>query len=170
LLKVKVEDTDALRFILQDELYLLNEDKNLYASAPHIQPELQTPKPAFNYPTAEKKDFVILVNYGDHALMKEDHQVALENVLGRIGRTRGDVAILNVAIHDVITGGQILEHFSPKTIVILGKAAIPQDLAGLAFNVIEKKDAVSLLYTFSFDEMMTNTDNKRAFWEQIKSL
>jgi hypothetical protein len=31
-------------------------------------------------------------------------------------------------------------------------------------------DGYMALYSFSFDEMMSSNDNKKAFWEQMKTL
>jgi hypothetical protein len=166
---VKVEDPNALRFILQDEIYLLDEDKSLYSGAQKSQPEIQTSQPVFNYLGANKKSFLILVSYPDHEFIKDDHQVALEAVLGRIGYNRDDVAILNLAKHDA-KHAQLLTFFVPKTLVILGESAIPPGMVDLKFNGIEKSEGLTVLYTFSFDEMMANVDNKKTFWEQIKNL
>jgi hypothetical protein len=170
LLKVKVEDTSALRFILEDDLYLLNEDKSLYAAAPQAQPEIQTQQPVFNYLGANKKSFLILTSYTGHEFIKEDHLAALESVLGRIGLTREDVAIFNVPAHGSVAVEQMMAYFAPKKLVILGKSAVPPGMTSPLFNVIEKKGNISTLYTFSFDEMMSSNENKRAFWDQIKSL
>jgi len=97
---VKVEDTNALRFILQDEIYLLSEDKSLYSGTSKSQPEIQTPQPVFNYLGANKKNFFILVSYDEHEFIKDEHLTALEAVLGRIGYSREDVAIFNLAKHE----------------------------------------------------------------------
>ncbi|MGZ3944568.1 MAG: hypothetical protein ACXVJB_06475, partial [Mucilaginibacter sp.] len=70
---MKVEDTHALRFILQDELYLLDEDKGLYSSAPIQQPEIQTQQPVFNYLGLNKKNFLVLVSYAEYEFMKDEH-------------------------------------------------------------------------------------------------
>ena len=56
---MKVEDTNALRFILEDEIYLLNADKSLYASPPKSQPEIETQQPVFNYLGSNKKNFLV---------------------------------------------------------------------------------------------------------------
>ena len=166
---MKVEDTNALRFILQDEIYLLDEDKNLYSGTPKSQPEIQTPQPVFNYLGANKKNFLILVSYNKHEFIKDEHLAALEAVLGRIGHNRDDVAILNLAKHES-NFEQLLTFFEPKTLVILGESAIPPGMVDPKFNSIEKSEGLAVLHTFSFDKMMANVDNKKTFWEQIKNL
>ncbi|MFI5160528.1 MAG: hypothetical protein ACHQHN_04585 [Sphingobacteriales bacterium] len=166
---MKVEDTNALRFILQDELYLLNEDKSLYSGTPKSEPEIQTPQPVFNYLGANKKNFLILVSYGEQEYIKEEHLTALEAVLGRIGHNREDVAIVNVIKQDSNLE-QLSAYFEPKIMLILGEAAIPAGMAQPKFNSIDKSSGKQVLYTYSFDEMMTTVENKKAFWEQIKNL
>lgn len=167
---MKVEDTNALRYILQDELYLLDEDKNLYNETKAFAPEIKTPAPSFNYLGSNKKNFLILVNYPDREFIQDDHLVALEKVLSGIKHTRDDVAILNLEKNAGAAYAQIADFFKPQTVVILGKQALPQGLSGLDFNTIAALDGGKALLTFSFDEMMTNIDNKKAFWEQIKNV
>ncbi|MDO3625593.1 hypothetical protein [Mucilaginibacter sp. BT774] len=173
---MKVEDSQALRFILQDEIYLLNEDKLNYAKpdnqqtpASQPQPETITLKPIFNYLGANKKHFLVLTNYPNNDFIADDHLAALESVLGRKNHGREDVAILNAAKNNS-EYSELLSHFKPQTILILGEQAIPSGIDQPKFNQVEKRDGINLLYTFAFDTMMSNVDNKKAFWEQVKSL
>ena len=166
---MRVEDNNALRFILQDEIYLLDEDKNQPGNTAIPQPGIQTPQPVFNYLGSNKKSFLILVSYDQHEFMPDDHLTALESVLGRLGHNREDVAILNLAKHPDADHAQILAHFSPKTLIVLGKNTASGE-TDLKFNSITQVDGIKTLITFSFSEMMTNVDNKKAFWEQMKNL
>jgi hypothetical protein len=166
---VKVEDPNALRFILQDDLYLLEEDKHNYnnVTAPH--PQIETPQVNFNYLGANKKNFLILVNYPEHEFIAEDHLTALESILNRKGHSRDDVAIFNIA--KITTEYELLTaYFKPRILLILGQESIPASMKQPTFNLRESNDGVDVLYTFSFDAMMTSTDNKKAFWEQMKTL
>lgn len=173
---MKVESGQALRFILQDEIYLLNEDKLNYAKsdsqrapAAQPQPEIVTPKPIFKYLGANKKHFLILTNYPDCEYIADDHLAALESVLGRKNHEREDVAILNTA-KNKSDYPELLAHFKPQTILVLGQQSIPAGINQLKFNQVEKRDGTTLLHTFAFDAMMNNVENKKAFWEQVKSL
>ena len=170
---MKVEDPSALRFILQDELYLLEEDKpnyitvNTRTAAP--EPQIETPQITFNYLGLNKKNFLVLVHYPTHEFIPDDHLAALESILSRKEHTRGDVAILNTA-KNAAAYDAIKTHFAPQTILILGQQAIPAGIKQTQFNRFEKHDGLNILYTFSFDAMMTSTENKKAFWEQMKAL
>ena len=173
---MKVESGLALRFILGDEIYLLNEDKLNYAKSDNQQtpalqpqPEIVTPKPVFNYLGANKKHFLVLTHYPNNDFIADDHLAALESVLGRKNHSREDVAILNIAKNNY-EYLELISHFKPQTILILGEPAIPEGIDQPTLNQVEKRDDVTLLYTFAFDAMMNNVDNKKAFWEQVKSL
>jgi hypothetical protein len=169
LLKVKVEDPNALRFILQDDVYLLEEDRPEYNTVQKPLPVVETPPVNFNYLGSNKKNFLILVHYPGHQHIADDHLAALESVLGRKSHTREDVAIVNIAKNT--TEFELLKaHFGPKTLLILGQEAIPADMREAPFNTIEKQDDVAVLFTFSFDAMMSSTENKKAFWDQVKTL
>lgn len=166
---MKVEDPNALRFILQDELYLLNEDKSLYNTITKPQPLTETPRPNFNYLGSNKKNFLILVNYAGHEFIPDDHLTALESILGRRGLSRDDVAILNIA-KNATEFESITARFEPKTLLILGQESIPSGMQQPQFNILQKQESVDVLFTFSFDAMMTNVENKKSFWEQMKTL
>lgn len=173
---MKVESGQALRFILQDDIYLLNEDKLNYARpdnqqtpAAQRQSETVTLKPIFNYLGNNKKNFLVLTNYADHDFIADDHLAALESVLGRKNHSRDDVAIMNIA-KNTSEYLELLSYFKPQTILMLGQESIPAGINQPKFNQVDKRDGITLLYTFAFDMMMNNVDNKKAFWEQVKSL
>jgi hypothetical protein len=170
---VKVEDPSALRFILQDELYLLEEDKPNYITVNNRiaapEPQIETPQISFNYLGSNKKNFLVLVHYPMHEFIADDHLAALESVLSRKDHTRDDVAILNTA-KNTTAYDAIKTHFVPQTILILGQESIPAGIKQTPFNRFEKHDGLNILYTFSFDAMMTSTENKKVFWEQMKTL
>jgi hypothetical protein len=169
--KLKVESPIALRFILQDELYLLNEDKNSDNYPGYkAQPQIETLQANFNYLGTNKKNFLILVHYPAHDFIPDNHLTALESVLNRKGHSRDDVAILNLAKHTDAEYEHLATYFKPQTLILLGKESIPQSMEQPKFNQVENHNGLNLLYTFSFGEMMTNNDNKKAFWDQMKTL
>jgi hypothetical protein len=172
--KLKVEDPIALRFLFQDELYLLNEDNNFYGSHNYqgykAQRQIETPQANFNYLGTNKKNFLILVYYPGNDFIPDNHLTALESVLNRKGHSRDDVAILNLAKHAYAQYERLATYFMPQTLILLGKLSIPQGMEQPKFNLVENHHGLNLLYTFSFEEMMTNNDNKKAFWDQMKTL
>ena len=190
---MKVENPVALRFILQDELYLLNTDKAFYEKRkihqpiieepePEIKtptidtipqeakPEVKTPELTFNYLGKNLKNFLILVHYHDQEFIADAHLAALQNILKRKELELDDVVILNMAQYSEATIGQLADFFKPVKLLLLGQAAIPQGLTSLTLNTPKTSGSRTALYSFSFDEMMASVDNKKIFWELMKAL
>jgi hypothetical protein len=187
-----IDNPALLHYFLQDDLYLLNEDKNAYngqpklvivpqaeaeilpvAEAPAEQiPTLvaETPKPNFKYLGGNKKQFLILVNYIADEHMAEAHLKALESTLGRKTLAIDDVAILNIAGHTTNNHHDIIGFFSPAKLLILGTPAIPAGMASPQLNVIQQLENRLQLFTHSFEEMLTDREKAKAFWEQMKNL
>lgn len=174
---MKVENPVALRFLLQDELYLLGTDKSLYEKTntpepviEEIIPEIKTQAVNFNYLGQNLKNFLILVHYPELEFIAETHLTALENILKRKDLAINDVAILNIATYNTVKFDELIAFFKPAKLLLLGKNAQPQGIAPLTLNSPQVLDGRTTLYSFGFDEMMDSTDNKKAFWEQMKSL
>jgi len=193
---VKVENPVALQYLLQDELYLLGTDKALYehlqkstpqpptitaqeaevktpAPAPVIEqtvPEVKTQPVSFNYLGKNLKNFLILVHYPDLEFIADAHLTALQNILKRKELELHDIAILNMAGYGNSNFTEITGFFKPAKLLLLGKTAMPQGIAPLQLNKPQALDGLTTLYSFAFDEMMDSVDNKKAFWEQMKTL
>ncbi|MBL4676100.1 MAG: hypothetical protein JKY70_07860 [Mucilaginibacter sp.] len=203
---MRVENPQAYRFIMQDDIFLLKQDKlvdTLTATATPVeepspevsqpvvevapvQPTQQTsapePKPVvsqpvhetqestFNYLGSNQKQFLILVNYAGEEYIATNHRVALESILGRKDLTIADVAILNVNKLFPIKLAALVGYFNPTRLVIMGKDALPEGIGNLPLNKPVQGKKIHVLYSFSFDEMMSSNDNKKAFWEQMKTL
>ena len=190
---MKVENPVALRFLLQDELYLLDTDRPLYenretaehiiekpepetitqAQVPTIQvtkPEVKTPAVTFNYLGKNLKSFLILVHYPGLDFIADVHLTALQNILKRKDLEIDDVAILNMDKYNTTNHNELISFFKPAKLLLLGQAALPQGMAPLALNTPKQLNNYTALYSFSFNEMMESTENKKTFWEQMKTL
>jgi hypothetical protein len=175
---MKVENPVALRFILQDEIYLLNNDKALYSDkAP--QPIEETPAPPivvetpplnFNYMGGHKKNFLVIVHYPGLEFIEDKHLTALQNILKRLEFEMDDVAIFNLAGYSDATFDVLAGFFKPQKLLLLGQNALPAGIGVLTLNKAAQLNNCPTLYSFSFDEMMDSNDNKKAFWEQMKQL
>jgi hypothetical protein len=196
--KVKVENPVALRFILQDELYLLNTDKSLYenivmaapiaeeatpiiteampiARQPEpviaaLQPEVKTLPVSFNYLGKNLKNFLVLVHYPDLDFIDEPHLTALINIIKRKELAIDDLAIVNLAKQVNTHYDELIKFFKPAKLLVLGNKALPQGIPPLVLNTPKSLGGSTSLYSFAFGEMMESTDNKKAFWEQMKTL
>lgn len=181
-----------LHHFLQDDLYLLKEDQNVYSNltvkevlapaeqpvspvveapkAEPVQSVTETPKLNFKYLGSNKKKFLILVNYADAQYMAEVHLKALESTLGRKTLSIDDVAIVNIAAYTNYSHRDYLTFFTPEKLLILGASSIPTGLSAVKLNAIEQLENRLQLYTHNFDEMLADREKAKAFWEQMKNL
>jgi hypothetical protein len=176
--KVDIENPVALHFIMQDDLFFLDEDRKAYADteisvsepvetvAP-AEPVLETKAVEFTF-MGKKGGMLILVHYPALEFIHDAHLTALENILKRKDIAVGDVAILNMAKHSSAAFEDLINYFGSKKILLLGKQALPAGAAPLELNAPQQLADSIALYSFSFDEMMDNPDYKKAFWEQMK--
>jgi hypothetical protein len=179
---VKTENTTALHFIMQDDIFLLNQDREAYsqevepiqqpAKQEHPEPVLpiQTKPIAFNYLGGNKKNFLITVHYPGIDFMLEAHLTALQNTLKRLGFEPDDVAILNLATHADADHEKVISYFNPQKLLLMGKNALPKNISAIKLNEQQIMNGSTALFTFSFDEMMDSNDYKKIFWEQMKLL
>ena len=200
---MNVDHSNAFRFIFQDEIYLLEQDKANTVSPgmeqatalidipitdhslpvsklptpamiePEISPvqlDTKTPEPDFNYLGGNNKNFLILLNYPDEQFIPSEHLVALESILKRKGIGLGDVAIVNINKYKPIKLAELVAAFGPVKLLIMGKDAMPDGIGNLPLNQPVQGKKINVLYSFSFAEMMSSNDNKKAFWEQMKTL
>ncbi|GAA4100991.1 hypothetical protein [Mucilaginibacter panaciglaebae] len=195
---MKAEHPAALKYIFQDEIYLLPDEKSFKSTAvtqlvetpvaetaikpveeaglvppaaqSEAEPMVQAPVLSFYYLGTNKKAFLIFTHYPDLDFIANEHLTALQNILKRKGFELDDVAIFNTAKNAVNDWNEILNYFTPEKVLLLGKSAIPSGLDLPPLNQLKQMPDYTLLYSFSFDEMMTSTDNKKAFWDQMKNL
>ncbi|MDB5005425.1 MAG: hypothetical protein JWQ34_3650 [Mucilaginibacter sp.] len=187
---MRADNPAALRFILQDDIYLLQGDKafasqtvtqpiaetqpepvvEIANTTPITEPVAETPAIVFNYLGKNKKQFLIITHYPQHEFIADEHLTALQNILKRKEYDIDDVAILNLAKATVTALDELVTHFNPQKLLILGKDAQPANMGVIALNQTKQLPDLTALYSFSFDEMMSSVDNKKAFWEQMKNL
>jgi len=183
---VDIENPVALHFIMQDDLFFLDEDRKAYADAEiavaepikevastepildQVEPVLETKVVEFAF-MGKKGNMLILVHYPALEFIHDAHLTALENILKRKEITIGDVAILNMAKHSDAGFEDLVNYFGAKKILLLGKQALPAGITSLERNAPKQLADSMALFSFSFDEMMDSPENKKAFWEQMKN-
>ena len=164
---MKVEDPAAFRFIINEDIYLLSHDKEHQSKK--VVKEAESVPFSFNYEGKNSKNFLILTYYPNQEAISAPHFAALQAILLRKGYQPDEVAILNIALNNADVNA-ITGYFNPEKLLILGEKAIPGGMPAPQFNRLQPVAGCNILLSFCFDDMMENTDNKRAFWEQMKSL
>jgi len=186
--KVKLDNPLAqLRYFLQDDLYLLKTDQDVYrkpqaqqpvppvAAIPEIPADTnpviteQTPAITFKYLGDNQKHFLVLCHYPAVDYMADAHLTALISTVTRLNYTQQDLAIVNLAHYPTTDWQQLADFFTPQKLLILGSKAQPDGLPKLVQNETDQADGCQALYTFSFDEMIGQKENTKAFWNQIKT-
>ena len=173
------ENPLALSFLLPDDIYLLADERftsvNVLAEMSKI-PQVAEPEVAyketvtFNYTGNYSKKYLIVVHYPAHDAMEPAHLNALESTLKRKEMGLNNVAIFNISKYPDVNINAVLDFFKPAKVLLLGKNALPAGLTLPALNQITQQSEYILLYSFSFNEMMGNKENTKAFWEQMKLL
>ncbi len=167
---MKIENPIAFSFIMPDELYLLNKDKTPVAAHKEPLPVTETQPDNFNFMGGNKKNFLIIVHYPELEFIDDKHLTALESILKRLNFSVDDTAIFNIAKYAGASIKQLTDFFKPQKLLLLGQNALPTGIGPIALNKIYRSNSCPALFSFSFDEMMDNNENKKAFWEQMKQL
>ena len=183
---MNIDNPAALHFIMQDDLFFLDEDRKAYADTEiavtepvkevvptepvlgKVEPVLEAKVVEFTF-MGKKGGMLILVHYPATEFIHDAHLTALENILKRKDVAIGDVAILNMAKRSDTGFESLINYFGSKKILVLGKQALPAGIATLGLNAPKQLADSMALYSFSFDEMMDSPENKKAFWEQMKN-
>jgi hypothetical protein len=167
---MKIENPIAFSFIMPEELYLLNKDKTSVAAYKEPLPVTKTQPDNFNFMGGNKKNFLIIVQYPELEFIDDKHLTALESILKRLNFSMDDTAIFNIAKFAGATMKQLTDFFKPQKLLLLGQQALPPGIGPVALNKVLLLNNCPALFSFSFDEMMDNNENKKAFWEQMKQL
>jgi hypothetical protein len=172
-----VENPLALQYIFTDDVYLLPQDKALVnkpseadSNEPDMAQSVTAPPVTFHFTGGYQKNFLVLVYYPGHETMAPVHLSALESTIKRKELSMDDIAILNLHKYPDSEIKMVTAFFNPKKMLILGKSAVLSGLTPPPLNQIIKQNDYDILYSFSFDEMMGNKDNTKAFWDQMKVL
>ena len=169
---MNIENPLAYSFILQDDIYLLDADKQtlkkMEQPAAHTLVVRETPLPVFNYLGGHKKQYLVVTHYPDADFIAPAHLTALENTLKRLGTELDDVAIFNLAGYPEAQFQHIIDFFKPQKMLILGKSALLPAMGVIHPHKPQPVGDARALFTFSFGEMMSSVENKKEFWDAMK--
>ncbi|MDP9047795.1 MAG: hypothetical protein M3N14_06635 [Bacteroidota bacterium] len=167
---MNIENPAAFSFILQDEIYLLNSDKIGYGKVQITETPGKTQLVDFNYLGGNKRNFLVITHYPELEFITESHLSALQNILKRLEFSLDDIAIFNLARYSNAAFTELVDFFKPGKLLLLGRNALPAGIEELESNQPKQIDNCTVLYSFSFDDMMDNQEYKKAFWEQMKKI
>ena len=181
--KLITYNANALRFLMNEDLYDLGDviqpDK---LDITHENPltkleepnsvtealEEQLPITSFNYLGENNRYFLILVDDKTHRELNTPHKEMLMKIMAAKKLELRDLAILNVAQYPELKFEQLKDFFSCNKIILFGIDPQKIGLPPLGANRPGKHLEVKVLATFGLEEMISNTDNKREFWNVMK--
>lgn len=176
--KLITHNGNALRFLMTEDIYVLKEEP-MPLTLKTIPEEIQSePAPevkkeevqfsGFNYLGENNRYFLIIIEDKTHPNLNTTHKEMLMKIMGAKGLEMRDLAILNLAKYPEANFNQLKDFFSCNRIALFGIDPQRVALPAIAANKPGKHDNVSILATFSLDEMSSNTDKKREFWSVMK--
>jgi len=172
--KLLAEDFSALRLLMTEDLYKVAEAEIALPAAQGSEPVgIKAPEPeettVFSYLGENNKYFVILVNDQKHQHLNTTDREALLKILQAKGMELRDVAIVNIHNHPRTNFANLKSFFVPSRIVFFGLSAEQFGIPAISANQPGKFQEVQLLSTYSFDEMQSDVNKKKAFWQVMKT-
>lgn len=178
---LKTTNPLALQYLMTEEMYAVAEDlQNPVAEiSPIISPVVEEVKPAlevsaepeyFDYLGENNKYMLIIINEVAHKNMQPKQLEALLNILKAKKMELKDVAILNFNNYPGVSFAALKKFFACNAIVIFGVNPAEMKIEAVQSNQITSHQETKILATYSFDEMMADTDKKRIFWNEMKKL
>jgi hypothetical protein len=170
--ELKASHPLALHFLMTEDLYLLNEEEVQEVSKEVTEaPADATPEPAyFEYLGENNRYSLILVSTPDHPVIAPQELEALSNILKAKKQDLNDVAIVNINKYPQATFDDLKTFFACNALVLFGINPMQIHLQGIQSNQIKVHEGTKVLATFSFAEMLSNVEKKRAFWDEMKKL
>jgi DNA polymerase III psi subunit len=166
---LKASNPLALPFLMTEDLYSVENEIAVFIE--NNIPEASKPEPAFfEYLGENNKYLLLLVNDPQHQNINPKELETLVNILKAKKQELKDVAIVNLAKYPSATFDELKNFFACNALVLFGINPAQIKLDGVQSNQLINHQNTKVLATFSFAEMQTNTDKKRAFWDEMKKL
>lgn len=131
-----------------------------------IKDEKLVEKEELSYWGNNEKGILFLVDNSEANFFSEQAQDAFLKTLAALRLSLSDVAVINLYPQS-FSISDIQQQLKFNTIVY--STGLGTDY-GATFNQVFKEGGKSMLVTYTFEEMLTSNDKKRAFWNAIKEM
>jgi hypothetical protein len=188
------QNSNALRLLMTEDLYILPENEQLIPTKAEQAPEISSQKvndvqeiPApqaeevlpqkavepektreFNYLGENNKYFLILFNEPNQKDISSIQKETLLKIMSAKGLELRDLAVLNLNQYPGVNYTDLKEFFSFNKIVLFGIDPRQISLSSQSSNQVVKLESAKILCTYSIDEMIKDTTKKREFWNVMK--
>lgn len=169
---MKAEHPNALRLLMQDDLYLIAQEADTITQNPGIDAiEAPIPQPEnliFKHAGNNNTHFLVIVNTSGHDFLEGAHLKALHSSLERKGLKPEDIALLNINPYPDAIKEWLISFFNPEKIWFAGVDPGSLGWKTMSINTVSTDENLQLLYSYSFSEMVGNKEKIKAFWDQMK--
>lgn len=191
------QNSNALRLLMTEDLYIIYEKEQVQIINSAPQPEIikqldsisdqpvanelvQEPKELiempvtsettreFSYLGENNKFFLILFNEPNQKDISSIQKETLLKIMSAKGMELRDFAVLNLYQYPGVRFDDLKEFFSFNKIVLFGVDPQQIALSSQSANQIIKIEGAKILSTYSIDEMIKDTTKKREFWSVMK--
>jgi hypothetical protein len=191
------QNSNALRLLMTEDLYIIYEKEQVQIINSAPQPEIikqldsisdqpvanelvQEPKELiempvtsettreFSYLGENNKYFLILFNEPNQKDISSIQKETLLKIMSAKGMELRDFAVLNLYQYPGVRFDDLKEFFSFNKIVLFGVDPQQIALSSQSANQIIKIEGAKILSTYSIDEMIKDTTKKREFWSVMK--
>ncbi len=135
-------------------------------NGPLIQKELEITLKTYG---GNNKNILFVISDNSNEFLSADAEIAFMKILKALKLALEDIVVLNHNEPDKgLTFGKVKEKLNPKNCIFLGAEPQLLGIEGCAENILKIQDDIQFLYSYSFEEMLRDTEKKRLFWDAIK--
>lgn len=115
------------------------------------------------------KNILFVISDNTNEFLSADAEIAFMKILRALKLTLEDIVIVNHNETQInLTFEKIEEKLQPENCIFLGTEPQLLGLEACAENILKTEDNIQFLYSYSFEEMLRDTEKKRLFWDAIK--
>jgi len=131
----------------------------------------ESASPSFAYLGKNKRKYLFIVFEPNHPFFSEEALAAFSKTIAALGMAMSDIAVFNLASSSgTVDAATLFTFFDPKKVIYLGVSPQVLGLTPLTPNTPSQKNDRTSLFTYSFEEMLNDTQKKKTFWLQLKNL
>jgi len=163
---LNTRDPAVLSYFMDETLYGFEEvDKAVTPQIPNGVPII------INFLGKNEKNILYLIENQQNDYFSAAAHEAFTKTIAALGLILDDVAVLNItALKSEISFEELTAFFKPKKIILAGSSPNKLGLSDVSLNTPVSQNDITVLHTFSFEEMLTDMNKKKLFWHCVKTL
>lgn len=137
--------------------------------SPEVTPAQKETKLVLKTLGGNNKNILFVISDNNNEFLSPEAEIAFMKILRALKLDLKDIVVLNHRESlGNITFEKIENQLKPEKCIFMGINPQLFEIKACAKNILTSTNNVQLLYTYSFDEMLKDTEKKRLFWDAIK--